>query len=74
MNFLYKFCALFPKLMPFCVLLLITEMVDFEFCKEWLEAGKLQRVVLVIMSKATNEVLERWNFSIETDSEVVEKG
>ncbi|XVE74844.1 hypothetical protein DITRI_Ditri12bG0051000 [Diplodiscus trichospermus] len=41
---------------------------------EWLEAGKLQRVVLVIMSRATNEVLERWNFSIETDSEVVEKG
>ncbi|PON82773.1 Mitotic spindle checkpoint protein Mad [Trema orientale] len=41
---------------------------------EWLEAGKLQRVVLVIMSKSTNEVLERWNFSIETDSEVVEKG
>ncbi|KAK8526342.1 hypothetical protein V6N12_020815 [Hibiscus sabdariffa] len=41
---------------------------------EWLEAGKLQRVVLVIMSKASNEVLERWNFSIETDGEVVEKG
>ncbi|KAL6193180.1 hypothetical protein ACLB2K_034264 [Fragaria x ananassa] len=41
---------------------------------EWLESGKLQRVVLVIMSKATGEVLERWNFSIETDSEVVEKG
>ncbi|KAF9673697.1 hypothetical protein SADUNF_Sadunf10G0051200 [Salix dunnii] len=41
---------------------------------EWLETGKLQRVVLVIMSKPTNEVLERWNFSIETDSEVVEKG
>lgn len=41
---------------------------------EWLEAGKLQRIVLVIMSKATNEVLERWNFSIQTDSEVVEKG
>ncbi|RDX69347.1 Mitotic spindle checkpoint protein MAD2 [Mucuna pruriens] len=41
---------------------------------EWLEAGKLQRVVLVIMSKATSEVLERWNFSIETDSEVVEQG
>nr|GMD99009.1 mitotic spindle checkpoint protein MAD2 [Ipomoea batatas] len=41
---------------------------------EWLEAGKLQRVVLVIMSKASGEVLERWNFSIETDSEVVEKG
>ncbi|CAH8360971.1 unnamed protein product [Eruca vesicaria subsp. sativa] len=41
---------------------------------EWLEAGKLQRVVLVIMSKATGEVLERWNFRIETDAEVVEKG
>ncbi|KAL0701123.1 hypothetical protein Bca4012_057245 [Brassica carinata] len=26
---------------------------------QWLEAGKLQRVVLVIMSKATGEVLER---------------
>ncbi|KAK2987180.1 hypothetical protein RJ640_030772 [Escallonia rubra] len=34
---------------------------------EWLESGKLQRVVLVIMSKATSEVQERWNFSIETD-------
>jgi len=39
-----------------------------------LEAGKLQRVVLVIMSKATSEVLERWNFNIETNSEVVENG
>ena len=28
----------------------------------------------MIMSKATGEVLERWNFRIETDSEVVEKG
>lgn len=26
------------------------------------------------MSKSTGEVLERWNFSIETDNEVVEKG
>lgn len=42
--------------------------------KEWLEAGKLQRVVLVIMSKATGEVLERWNFRIETDKQVVEEG
>ncbi|KAG8082429.1 hypothetical protein GUJ93_ZPchr0014g47080 [Zizania palustris] len=41
---------------------------------EWLEAGKLQRIVLVIMSKATSEVLERWNFSIQTDPEVVDKG
>ena len=43
-------------------------------CEEWLESGKLQRVVLVITSKATGEVVESWNFSIETDSEVVEKG
>lgn len=49
-------------------------LLTFHFNEEWLEAGKLQRVVLVIMSKATGEVLERWNFSIETDSEVVEKG
>ncbi|EPS71952.1 hypothetical protein M569_02810, partial [Genlisea aurea] len=41
---------------------------------EWLEAGKLQRVVLVIMNKESGEVLERWNFGIETDNEVVEKG
>ncbi|KAJ3675450.1 hypothetical protein LUZ60_004492 [Juncus effusus] len=40
---------------------------------EWLEAGKLQRVVLVIMSKSSSEVLERWNFKIETDNEVLEK-
>lgn len=53
--------------------MLVTKIFGFS-CKEWLEAGKLQRIVLVIMSKATNEVLERWNFSIETDSEVVEKG
>ncbi|XP_078439801.1 DNA-binding HORMA family protein [Wolffia australiana] len=41
---------------------------------EWLEKGSLQRIVLVIMSKATSEVLERWNFSVETDGEVVETG
>jgi mitotic spindle assembly checkpoint protein MAD2 len=41
---------------------------------EWLEAGQLQRIVLVIMSKAAGEVLERWNFNIVTDVEVVEKG
>ncbi|KAH9290654.1 hypothetical protein KI387_034771, partial [Taxus chinensis] len=41
---------------------------------EWLGCGKLQRIVLVIMSKASSEVLERWNFNIETDEEVVLKG
>ncbi|RWV82418.1 hypothetical protein GW17_00056084, partial [Ensete ventricosum] len=52
----------------------LTAFALFNPREEWLEAGKLQRVVLVIMSKATSEVLERWNFSIETDAEVVEKG
>jgi mitotic spindle assembly checkpoint protein MAD2 len=41
---------------------------------EWLESGKLQRIVLVIMSKASSEVLERWNFNVVTDDEVVQKG
>ncbi|PWZ37329.1 hypothetical protein Zm00014a_025500 [Zea mays] len=41
---------------------------------EWLGAGKLQGIVMVIMSKATSEVLERWNFNIDTYPEVVEKG
>ncbi|KAJ7570132.1 hypothetical protein O6H91_01G107600 [Diphasiastrum complanatum] len=40
----------------------------------WLETGKVQRVVLVISSIATKEVLERWNFLIQTDREVTDKG
>ena len=40
----------------------------------WLETGKLQRVVLVIIDQATSETLERWNFVIEADQEVLEKG
>ncbi|KAF9685383.1 hypothetical protein SADUNF_Sadunf03G0048800 [Salix dunnii] len=39
---------------------------------EWVEAGKLQRGVIVTMSKATNT--ESWNFNTEIDREVVEKG
>ncbi|CAF2002949.1 unnamed protein product [Brassica napus] len=31
-------------------------------------------IKLITDSKSTGEVLERWNFRIETDSEVVEKG
>jgi len=38
----------------------------------WLSEGKLQKLVLVIASVHTNEVLERWAFNIETDQEVVE--
>jgi len=40
----------------------------------WLETGNLQRVVLVIASISSKEVLERWNFNIENDREVLEKG
>ncbi|MCO5566995.1 hypothetical protein L7F22_020678 [Adiantum nelumboides] len=40
----------------------------------WLETGQLQRVVLVILDQATSEPLERWNFLIEADQEVLHKG
>jgi mitotic spindle assembly checkpoint protein MAD2 len=40
----------------------------------WLEAGNLERAVLVIASIPTKEVLERWNFTIETDTDAVHKG
>lgn len=40
----------------------------------WLETGNIQRVVMVIASMSTKEVLERWNFIIENDQEVLEKG
>jgi hypothetical protein len=54
--------------------------VKFEFTiashclSAWLETGKLQRVVLVILDQATSEPLERWNFIIEADQEVLQKG
>lgn len=40
----------------------------------WLETGELQRVVLVILDQATSEPLERWNFIIEADKDVLQKG
>ncbi|KAH7277617.1 hypothetical protein KP509_39G059300 [Ceratopteris richardii] len=40
----------------------------------WLQNGQLQRVVLVILDQRTLEPLERWNFLIETDQEVIQKG
>jgi mitotic spindle assembly checkpoint protein MAD2 len=43
-------------------------------CADWLEAGNLERAVLVIASIPTKEVLERWNFTIETDTDAVHKG
>ncbi len=44
------------------------------FCTDWLETGNLQRAVMVIASISTKEVLERWNFSIETDADAFDKG
>ncbi|GAQ79210.1 Spindle assembly checkpoint protein [Klebsormidium nitens] len=41
---------------------------------EWLLTGKLQKLVLVVASVATKEVLERWAFNIETDKESVQTG
>ncbi|CAH1413670.1 unnamed protein product [Lactuca virosa] len=41
---------------------------------EWLEAGRLHEIELLIMTKATNEVLQSWNFIIKTDGEAAEKG
>jgi len=38
---------------------------------EWLYAGNVQKLVLVITSLETQAVLERWNFDIETDKEGV---
>ena len=40
---------------------------------EWLYAGSVQKLVLVITSLETQTVLERWNFDIETDGSSVEK-
>lgn len=34
----------------------------------WLESGTLQRVVMVVTNAATQEVVERWTFSVETDT------
>lgn len=34
----------------------------------WLESGTLQRVVMVVTNAATQEVVERWTFSVETNA------
>ena len=41
---------------------------------EWLAQGLLQRLVLVITSAVSREVLERWTFEVETDAEVLGGG
>jgi hypothetical protein len=35
---------------------------------DWLEKGLLQRLVLVVTSAYSNEVLERWTFEVQTDA------
>ena len=41
---------------------------------DWLLTGSLQKMVLVISSVASKEVLERWTFDIQTDKTAVEEG
>jgi hypothetical protein len=36
--------------------------------------GKVKKLVLVIEDQATSEPLERWEFNVSTDEEVVETG
>jgi hypothetical protein len=38
---------------------------------EWLGTGALQKVVLVVTSSVSKEVLERWTFDIQTDKAAV---
>lgn len=39
---------------------------------DWLAKGEVKKLVLVIASIETEEVLERWVFNIDTDQEILE--
>ncbi len=41
---------------------------------DWLLTNSLQKMVLVISSVATKEVLERWTFDIQTDKAAIKEG
>jgi hypothetical protein len=41
---------------------------------DWLEKGLLQRLVLVVTSAFTGEVLERWTFEVQTDEATLNGG
>jgi hypothetical protein len=41
---------------------------------DWLMTGVLQKMVLVVSSVASKEVLERWTFDIQTDRDVLRGG
>ncbi|CAL5227041.1 g9938 [Coccomyxa viridis] len=45
-----------------------------EQMSDWLLTGSLQKMVLVISSVASKEVLERWTFDIQTDKAAVKEG
>ncbi|CAK0759716.1 hypothetical protein CVIRNUC_002719 [Coccomyxa viridis] len=45
-----------------------------EQMSDWLLAGSLQKMVLVISSLASKEVLERWTFDIQTDKATMDEG
>ena len=41
---------------------------------DWLMSGALQKMVLVITSTKSNEVLERWTFDLQTDKAIIAGG
>lgn len=45
-----------------------------QYHADWLERGLLQRLVLVVSSAYSNEVLERWTFEVATDKDVLAGG
>ena len=47
---------------------------DSSFDVDWLMSGALQKMVLVITSTKSNEVLERWTFDLQTDKAVIAGG
>lgn len=40
--------------------------------KKWIYGGKLSKLVVVILNKATTEVVERWEFSLEVSDQETE--
>lgn len=41
---------------------------QFLCLSEWLEAGQVQRLVLVLTNVDTKEVMERWDFDIQCEA------
>lgn len=44
------------------------------FLSDWLENKQLRKLVVVISDIPTKDVLERWQFDIETDSTIEQDG